>query len=291
MRWLVAITCAVVLTVGLWTPRPPQATNNLMPVVREATPIGNQFDPAQTGRLNGRVTWAGPIPTHTPFPLLEHNLSRTGTPKVPNPNQPVIADDGGVANAIVYLNRVDLERSRPWDHPGARVEAHELNYRVFQGEKPTQVGIVRRGEAVRFVATEPNRHAVQARGASFFTTFLYDSSAPVNQIMPDAGYVELSSATGLFWCKAHLFVSNHPYVAVTGPDGRWSMDQVPAGIYEVRAMVLNWNIAARERNPDLARIDRIRFHPPFERSADVAIQRGETKSLPDLTLRQDDFPK
>lgn len=36
------------------------------------------------------------------------------------------------------------------------------------------------------------------------------------------------------WMKAWVFVADHPYVVVTGRDGRFSLEGVPAGRYEVR---------------------------------------------------------
>ena len=37
------------------------------------------------------------------------------------------------------------------------------------------------------------------------------------------------------WMKAYVAVMTHPYFAVTGPDGSFTIDNVPAGSYEVEA--------------------------------------------------------
>lgn len=36
------------------------------------------------------------------------------------------------------------------------------------------------------------------------------------------------------WIEAYLLVAEHPYVTVTGPDGRFSLPRVPVGSYQIR---------------------------------------------------------
>src|SRR5262249_48652253 len=147
---------------------------------------------------------------------------------------PVIAaGNRGVVGAVVFLRGVDPRQSRPWDLPPVVVEMCDFNYRVRQGTAVTRAGFVRRGAAGAFVSRPDVFPSLRARGDAFFTLAFLDPGQTQQRVFDRDGVVELSSAAGYFWARAHLFVTEHPYFALTDSTGRFTLPRVPPGEYEL----------------------------------------------------------
>ena len=112
---------------------------------------------------------------------------------MPNPNRPQIDPDSrAVANAVVYLRKIDTAAAKPWTHGDVRVELTDRQIVVRQGDDPPRrVGFVRRGKPVDLVATDPFFHALRGRGAAFFT--FHASNSP--------------GVKCLLWHRAHWFIT------------------------------------------------------------------------------------
>jgi len=124
------------------------------------TTLGQSFDPAASGAIHGRVVWEGDIPVAEQFlvraiafnPYLHKNPARYSTPHLPRVN----SQNRGVADAVVFLRGIDPRRSRPWDHTRARVEFHERQLQIAQGNTRSDVGFVRRGDSIEIVNRIPS---------------------------------------------------------------------------------------------------------------------------------------
>jgi hypothetical protein len=254
---------------------PPAAANT-----QEPTPRPALFDPARCGRVEGRVSWDGQI-----FELPQFLF---GVPKrdggfdmrmMPNPNRMVIDPESrGVANAVVFLRKVDLAAAKPWDLPAVRVEMTDCNIVVKQGDSPPRrVGFVRRGESVQITATDPFFHALRGRGAAFFTYTFPEPDRPRRRTFDTAGRVELSSAAGFYWASADLFVDDHPYYTLTDCHGSFVIDNVPAGRVEVVVWVPNFMVQKQERDPESGLITRQTYAPPLERTRPLDVQAGAAR--------------
>jgi hypothetical protein len=242
----------------------------------------SRFDPAGTGTLTGRVVWEGEVPKVSPFQSPVSPLSELPTgPKQswPNPHAPAVDPrTRGVAGAVVFLRGVDPSRARPWDHPPVCVELRDLQIHICQGESDSRVGFVRRGGVVTAVSRQPAFDSLQARGAAFFTLAFPDPDRPRTRRLPEAGVVELGSGVGHFWMRGYLFVSDHPYLARTDAEGRFTLPQVPGGRYELIAWLPDWREAAHERDADTCLISRLLFRPPLEKVQAVEVAPGASTS-------------
>ena len=49
------------------------------------------------------------------------------------------------------------------------------------------------------------------------------------------GVIRASCDAGHGWMSAYVHIFDHPYFAVTGPDGRFEIDGLPAGSYTLAA--------------------------------------------------------
>ena len=91
--------------------------------------------------------------------------------------------------------------------------------------------------------------------------------------------VELLSGAGYHWMRAYLHVSAHPYLARTDDAGRFRLAQVPAGTYDVVVWHPDWRVQSEERNPDLFRVQQVRFGPPLEEVWPVAVTPGRVTGV------------
>jgi hypothetical protein len=186
------------------------------------------------------------------------------------------------------LRGVDPKRARPWDHAPVRVTVRSCQYHILQGDSDSNTGIVRRGDRVTIVSEDDRFQAVQARGAAFFTLTLPDRDVAHERSLTQSGVVELGSNAGQFWMRAHLFVSDHPYLTRTDSEGRFSLAQVPSGTYELACWLPDWREAARELDAETAQITRLTFRPALVKLQDVTVKSGGRPTV-DFTVSADDF--
>jgi hypothetical protein len=61
-----------------------------------------------------------------------------------------------------------------------------------------------------------------------------------------------------------LFVADHPYFCRTDFEGRFTLEQVPEGRYELVCWHPNWHERSHDRDPESALIQRLYFAEPLE---------------------------
>jgi hypothetical protein len=198
----------------------------------------------------------------------------------PAPNAPVVNPvNGGVVGALVYLNGITAS-AEEWNYPLVSLELNEERQMVRQGGGPARsIGLVRRGDAVTIVSKEERFHALRARGAAFWTFTLPDVDRPIVKRLDRSGIVELSSAAGYYWMHAYLFVSDHPYCAITDADGHFEWPRVPAGDYELITWMPSWDVVRFERDPESTAVVRVVFGPHHEWRQKIAVRANETTTV------------
>ena len=286
------LAVAVVLVVGLvWAMRTaprPRPLYPLTPAVGPNAELGSTHNPSECGAIVGRVFWDGPAPATLPLDLPPSSLIPSRTKSIPNPNALQVRDSR-VAGAVVWLRGVEPGRSRPWDHPAVSVEATELEFVTRQGDDRVRTGIVRRGEAATLSAREPDRHSIRGHGAAFFSDLLFTPNRWTSRSLPDEGIVELTSATGAYWQRAHLAVSDHPYLIRSNDRGEFRLEGVPAGVYDLVCWLPNWKIDRLERDPELVVHVRMVFGPNLEKKQSVRVSAGGRTEV-EFRLSERDFP-
>jgi hypothetical protein len=281
---------AVATVLILWLMRtcaPPTPVRPTQESGAGPSELATAFDPTRCGKFRATVRWDGPVPAVPPIELIQVTNPPGGNPHVPNPNTPTI-HDGRLANAVVYLADVNLPRSRPWDIPSATVEVTTSGLVVRQGDRRGRIGIVRRGATVELVSREAAQHSIRARGAAFFTQMLPVPNQPVSRALTDAGVVELSSGSGYYWLRGYLIVTDHPYAAITGPDGMADLPHVPDGEYETVVWVPDWHVEKTENDPEWMGPVRLTFRPAVERRQRVIVKAGQLAEVT-FTLSAADF--
>jgi len=247
----------------------------------QSPPQATEFDASKCGTISGQVVWSGEIPDTAPFiygiPLADGNFDiRT----IPNPNQPrVNATSRALAGAVVFLRSIDPAKAKLWDLPPARVELKDRDIRIVQGDATRRVGFVRVGESMSMASAEPVFHILRARGATYFSLPFPEPNEPLSRTLDKPGVVELSSGAGYYWANAHLFVADHPYFAVIDHEGRFTLNQIPAGEVELVVWHPGWTIARQDRDPETGLVRRLTYGSPVEVKNAVRVIAGQSQSL------------
>lgn len=238
-----------------------------------------------TGTVAGQVQWRGEAPA---VPPLMGPRSYWRFEAIPNPHAPAIdAASGGLAGAVVVLEG-PFPAAKPWPHPPAEVRLLPGGLQIVQGDRAGRVGFVRVGDAVRVCAEGGKLQGLRARGDAFFGIMLPPTVASVERRLPHRGVVRLSSASGQFWSHGELFVLDHPYAAITDAQGRFTLDGVPPGDYDLVLHHPSWHEAGREIDPESGLLARMAFAAPLVQRQRVTIAAGQTRETI-IAISKSDF--
>jgi hypothetical protein len=274
--WLLFFLVLLAGCTDTHVPMPP-ATQKSQAHSPAVSLLGTDFDEAATGTLYGTVTWQGDLPQGAPFKVF-------GLPGVfpidvykdqPNPNLPRIEPSSlAMENVVVFLREVDLKKSRPWDHPKARVEQRDRRLLIRQGESLSNIGWIRAGDLVEAINCDDHFHMLRGRGAAFFSLPFAQPKVPSQRRLHTPGIVELSSGAFFFWMHGYLLVDHHPYYTRTNAHGHFVLEKVPAGDYDLVCWMPSWEVAKRMRDPETGLIIQLDFGPPVEQVKKAHVSVG-----------------
>jgi hypothetical protein len=187
-----------------------------------------QPDRTTTGvAISGTVTTIAPLPKGEPAPTGQS--SAVCGPSIPDAS--VVQQGGGLGGAIVWLD--DIRRGRPL--PLER--RLELESDKCQLVPRVQAAVV--GSAVNVLGHDDFRqhlHFLAAGDRGPRATVLLgrdEQVIPTERPFVAPGLVVVRDADHP-WPTAYLAVFDHPYFAVTAPNGTFRIDGVPAGRYRMK---------------------------------------------------------
>ena len=239
---------------------------------RPATPA------PQTGQIRGivRLHGAAPASRHEP---------NTKQPEVCGSQVPVtrlaVGASNGVGRAFVYLD--GLRASGPLKR-AASVTIGQKDCTYAPGSM-----VLATGTPIEIVNDDPVLHNVHASTtAEGRRQTVFNIAQPVRgqrtkvetELKP--GIMTLTCEAGHPWMKAHVFVAEHDYVAVTDGEGRFVIDGVPAGTYPIKM----WHEGVALKRI-IASLQQFEYEEPYEVTKHVVVTSGGVAEVEfELALRE-----
>ena len=178
------------------------------------------------GRIAGRVTLRGTAPNRERLPVTSDMEVCGRAAKLSETL--LVAANGGVRNAIVYLRGIAQGKSWP-----AHDELVQANC-----EFAPHMLLVPQGGDLHVVNTDRIAHQVRSSGANLALNI--EQPRYVEKLLvPDFAKAGFPGTVAEVWCDihpwmhAHVVVERHPYYARTDVDGAYRLTGVPPGQYEL----------------------------------------------------------
>jgi hypothetical protein len=231
-------------------------------------PVSAQRASAKTGTITGRVTLTGKAPANPVIrmgadPLCAALARRTGALPL---QQLVIADSsGGVANTFVSLQGTFADTPVPRDPITIAQRTCIYEPRVVAGRVGQTLRIVNQDETLHNLHSLSTGNAFNVTQPKWGMVFSYTLKNPDVMLRLTC---DVHS-----WMRGYVAVVAHPYFAVSGRDGTFTIANVPPGRYSIKT----WHERFGEQTRTVtvasgraATLD-VRYDPAAKRGA-VAVQ-------------------
>ncbi len=238
-----------VVACGGGTEPPAQAPATQEPAAGPATTV----DPATAATVAGKISLEGTPPANAPIRMNADPACVAAT-KGKNPTQETfVSEGGGLGNVFVYvqsgLNGTFPTPSTPlvFDQQGCQYHPHVFGVQVGQ---PIEV--------LNSDATLHNIHATPKTNAEFNTAQPIKGMKTTHTFKAKEADVVVPFKCDVHgWMNAYAGVLDHPYFAVSKPDGSFSIPNLPPGSYTLAAwherlgtQTLPVTVAAKESKAD-----------------------------------------
>ena len=141
----------------------------------------------------------------------------------------IVGSSKGIANAIVTIEGINAGKAIP--------TADSLFVANRGCQFVPRVQVVQVGSRVDIRNDDGvlhNVHAMLGGTESLFNIALPTKDLHVYKDFAKPGLVEIACDAGHTWMRAYVLVTDHPYYAITGNDGAFTIPDVPPGTYTVR---------------------------------------------------------
>jgi hypothetical protein len=221
------------------------------------------------GTISGTVKWSGPLPRAAEFPITKDTaVCDPDGKKTTDLERLILGPQGGVGNVVVYLK--DIKAGKAMDLPEQRRHLDQKRCRYVP-----HILLVPQNGTVDMMSSDATLHTIHMDGAATFNLPFPFPGKVSSRTVQTEGLVNVRCNGGHVWMNAEMFVVPHPYYAVTDESGRFELNSVPPGTYEVVAWHEGWALAGKEQAYDVLTehsVQRPVFTPPrtWEKSVTVA---------------------
>jgi plastocyanin len=231
-----------------------------------------------TGKIRGVVRLQGDAPAQSYEPITENQNTcgdKTAMSRLD------LGKDKGIQHAFVYLDGVKSDENlRPResllvDQKNCQYAPHSL--------------VVPAGSKIDITNSDPILHNVHGQQVtSEGSKTLFNIAQPVRgqrttveSALTTPGIVFLTCEAGHPWMSGYVFVANHPFVSVTGNDGEFVIEGVPAGTYQIKM----WHEGVTLKR-NIKTLQRYEYEDPYEITQEVTVPaNSEVMVNFDMALR------
>jgi len=180
------------------------------------------------GTLKGMVKFA----TETPPRFMYTNRQEDHCPHgIPQQNLIVNQETRGIQNVLIVLD-IPEGKAAPLMKPDLNNQGCVFVPHLQWASKDSTLLIKNSDPAVH------NVHALR-QDVTAFTVTIEPGAPPVRRPLVETGFYKIDCDRHL-WMRAWIYVSEHPYVAVTDTGGRFVLTEIPPGSYDLRAWHEGW---------------------------------------------------
>jgi plastocyanin len=196
-----------------------------------AAPGAQKVDPATAGDINGAVVLDGAAPKNEPIKMAADPNCMKQAPGTQLQETYAVGGDGkSLGNVFVYVK--DGLGNYAYDPPSGNVTIDQKGCRYI----PHVLG-VRVGQRIDIINSDPTLHNIHAtpKSNTEFNTGQPMQGMKTEHVFKTREVMVPFKCDVHGWMNAYAGVLDHPYFAVTGPDGKFSLKGLPPGTYTVEA--------------------------------------------------------
>jgi plastocyanin len=183
------------------------------------------------GTITGKIKFTGARPTNPRIDMSEEAACKNKYPAPPTAETVVVNANGTLANVFVYV-KAGLPAGAKYQAPATAVVLDQSGCRYH----PHVLGVMV-GQNLEILNSDPVLHNIKAKATK---------NRPFNVSQPSAGMKTMRTFSTPEvmvalecnvhgWMNAFVGVLPHPFYAVTGADGSFSLKGLPPGTYTIEA--------------------------------------------------------
>ena len=218
-----------------------------------SAPAAAAVDPATAATINGVVAFEGTAPTNAAIKMNADPVCMKAN-STPQTQETYMVKDGKLGNVFVFVQ--EGLGSRTFTAPTDPVVLDQKNCRYH----PHVFGLMV-GQAMRIQNSDPTLHNIHAIPG---TNQEFNTAQPIQGMKTEHIFTAKEAKTIVpfkcdvhGWMNAYAGVLDHPYFAVTGEDGKFSIKNLPPGTYKLSAWhekggtkTIDVTVAAKETKED-----------------------------------------
>ena len=225
-----------------------------------------------SGTIVGTVKWSGPLPRLATYPITKDPaICDPESHKTRDLERLIVGPQGGVANTVVFLKNISSGKAMEMPEPRRFLDQRHCRYEPH-------ILLVPQGELLKMKSSDATLHTIHMNGAATYNLPFPFPNQVISRAMQSTGLVDLKCNGGHVWMNAELMVVPHPYYVVTDESGRFELNNVPRGSYEIVAWHEGWGVVRQEAAFDVLterRIQRPVFTEPKTWEQHVTVNADE----------------
>lgn len=192
--------------------------------------VENPVDPATAGSISGSVSFTGTPQDPESIDMSQEQVCLDKHDEPPMKRPAIVGEGGGLANVFVHVTSglSDLQFPTPSDPAVLDQDGCIYHPHVFGVMTGQELAVRNSDDVLHNVNATPteNRGFNRSQPSA-------DMEFDVTFVVPEIMIPVRCDVHG--WMEAYIGVTDHPFHAVSGEDGSFSLDGLPPGEYELEA--------------------------------------------------------